>query len=546
MNSSYKFRAGLVFFFFCSLYVIIACNLYLIQIKQRDFFSSLAQQQYTLTLTTHPPRALILDRNGNPLAMNKESLSAFIEPKKIEQVAPLERFLKKHFPGALERWYAHRDAAFLFIKRKLTPEQQELIEQSGLTDIKVMKEPHRWYPIQASGHVVGITDIDNVGLFGIEALYNDQLAGTPSTFTLQKDARSGAFYFDKKTAKAGTEGSPVQLTLDSTLQFLVQEDVKDAVEHFQAKEGAVLVVNPKNGEIIVMTQYPSFDPNNTHTLEQELTKNKAATESYELGSVMKVFTALAALEEGLVTPDEIIDCQNVKTGYIDGFKISTWKAHDKLSFSQVIELSNNFGIAHVAKRLGPQLYDHYQRLGFGKKTALNWPGEQTGFVNPPHKWSRQSIISLSFGYELSATLVQLAQAFCMIANNGVSVTPHIILDAHNPHEIGQLMYKPETIETVRSMLERTVSQGTAHRGAIKGYTVLGKTGTANMVIDGQYSTKHNTYTFAGIIEKGNYKRVIVTFIKEVPNPKSTLYASSVAVPLFEKVAEHLILHDHIV
>lgn len=544
MNSSYKFRAGLVFLFFCSLYVIIACNLYLIQIKQRDFFSSLAQQQYTLTLTTHPPRALILDRNGNPLAMNKESLSAFIEPKKIEQVAQLERFLKKHFPNALERWYAHRDSAFLFIKRKLTPQQAELIEKSGLTDIKVMKEPHRWYPIQATGHVVGITDIDNCGLFGIEALYNNQLAGTPSTYTLQKDARSGAFYFDKKTAKAGTEGSPIQLTLDSTLQFLVQEDLKDAVAQFNAKEGAVLVINPKNGEIIVMAQYPTFDANDTQALNLELTKNKVITESYELGSVMKAFTALAALAENVVTPDEIIDCQNVKTGYIDGFKISTWKAHDKLTFSQVIELSNNFGIAHVAKRLGPKLYEHYRLLGFGKKTALNWPGEQSGFVQPPQSWSRQSIISLSFGYEISATLMQLAQAFCMIANNGIFVEPRILMNA--PNNSQKQLYSTQTITQLRAMLERTVSQGTAHRGAIKGYTVLGKTGTANMVIDGQYSTSHNTYTFAGIIEHGNYQRVVITFIKEVPNPKSTLYASSVAVPLFEKVAEHLILHDHIV
>lgn len=546
MNKNYKFRAGLVFLFFASLYFIIACNLYLIQIRQRDFFNTLAQQQYTINITTHPPRALIYDSNGSPLAINKETISAFIEPGKLTQIPQLERFLKKEFPQSYERLKANRDAQFLFIKRKLTPEQRDAIEKNGLTDIQFMKEPHRWYPLESVGHLTGITDIDNHGLFGIESLYNDYLAGSPSTFTLQKDARSHTFYFAKQTTKEGHNGKPIKLTIDSTLQFLAYEDLKETVSAYKAREGAVLVIDPKTGKIIVMAQYPSFDPNNTLQLNLELTKNKAATESYELGSVMKAFTAMAALEEQVVTPDEIIDCRNMKVGYFDGFKISTWKAHDKLSFSEVIELSNNFGVAEVAKRLGPKLYHHYRLLGFGQKTGLNWPGEQTGFINPPQSWSRQSIISLSFGYELSATVLQLALAFCIIANNGVPVLPWIIAEPHqNIVQPTQPLYRLDTINTMRDILERTVSQGTAHRGKIKGYKVMGKTGTANMVIDGHYNTKHNTYTFAGILERGDYQRVIVTFIREVPNPHSMLYASSVAVPLFEKVAEHIILHDRV-
>ncbi|HEX2977656.1 MAG TPA: penicillin-binding protein 2 [Candidatus Babeliales bacterium] len=546
MNKRYTFRAGLVFLFFCFLYLAIACNLYLIQIKQRDFFNNLAQQQYTLSITTHPPRALILDRVGVPLTINKESISAFIEPSKITNIAPLERFLKKEFPQSLERLKAHRDAQFLFIKRKLSPEQRTAIEQNEQADIQFMKEPHRWYPMESMGHIIGITDIDNHGLFGIESMFNNRLAGLPSTFALQKDARSGTYYFAKKTTKEGHEGEPVKLTIDSTLQFLAYEDLKDTVNAYNAREGAVLVLNPKTGEIIVMAQYPNFDPNNTQEVAMELTKNRAVTESYELGSVMKAFTALAALEEQVVTADEMIDCRNMKVGYFDGFKISTWKAHDMLSFSEVIELSNNFGVADIGKRLGPKLYEHYKRLGFGQKTALNWPGEQAGFVNPPSSWSRQSIISLSFGYELSATLLQLALSFCMIANNGIPVIPSII--AYPQQHIAQPtdpIYRPDTIATIRGILERTVSQGTAHRGKIKGYKVMGKTGTANMVVDGKYDTKRNTYTFAGILEKGDYQRVIVTFIREVPNPHSMLYASSVAVPLFEKVAEHVILHDRV-
>jgi cell division protein FtsI (penicillin-binding protein 3) len=546
MNKRYSFRAGLVFIVFCCAYFAIACNLYFIQIRQRDFFNTLAQQQYTISITTHPPRALIFDRMNVPLTINKESISAFVEPSKIKLIAPLERFLKCEFPQSLERLKLHRDAPFLFIKRKLTQEHRDAIEKNEIADIQFMKEPHRWYPMESMSHLIGITDIDNQGLFGIEALFNARLAGSPSTCTLQKDARSHTYYFAKKTTREGHEGESVKLTIDATLQFLAYEDLKGTVSYYNAKEGAVLVMNPQTGEILVMAQYPNFDPNNTQSVNLEFTKNKAATESYELGSVMKAFTAIAALEEQVVTPEEMIDCRNVKVGYFDGFKISTWKAHDKLSFSEVIELSNNFGIAQVAKRLGPKLHEHYRKLGFGTKTALNWPGEQSGFVNPPNCWSGQSIISLSFGYEVSATLLQLALAFCMIANNGIPVIPWIIADPRQKIVQPTMpLYRPDTIETMRGILERTVSQGTAHRGAIKGYKVMGKTGTANMVIDGKYDTKRNTYTFAGILEKGDYQRVIVTFIREVPNPHSMLYASSVAVPLFEKVAEHIILHDRV-
>ena len=543
MNNTAKLRSALIFLIFCILFGIIIFNLYIIQIQQKDFYNNLANQQYKLTITSYPSRAAIYDRNRIALTLNKETISAFIEPKSIQDAPALEQFLKSHFPDAFDRWKTNRTAQFLFIKRNLTNNQIAALQKADLKDIKLMKEPHRWYPMQSMAHLIGITDIDNKGLFGIEGLFNDQLSGTPSTFSVQKDARAGSLYFAQQLTDQGNQGTPVTLTIDSNLQFLAYEDLKETVESFKAKEGAALVIDPKTGEILVMVQYPSFDPNNTTCLDLQATKNKAVTESYELGSVMKVFTALAALEEGCATVDEIIDCKNCKVGFVDGFKISTWKAHDKLSFSEVIQLSNNFGVVDIAKRLNVKLYSHYKKLGFGNKTELNWPAEQTGFVNPPNKWSRQSIISLSFGYEVTATLLQLARAFSVFALGGKMLNPRIIYNKNANAQLGKQLYKPENIQTMNEILEKTVTHGTAHRGAIKGFKVSGKTGTANMVINGEYSTSHNTYTFAGTIEKGDYQRLIITFIKEVPNPHSMLYASSVAVPLFEKIAEHCILND---
>lgn len=548
MNTSYKIRSVFIFLIFCAFYLIILGNLYSIQIKQRHFFINLGQQQYNVTVTIPPARGLIYDRTGKQLlTVNKEYVSAFIMPKKLQSIDTLEQFLKKHFPHALERLHTNLDNHFMFIKRKLSSEQIALLEHEKIADIHLLKEPHRYYPFEATASLVGITDIDNNGLFGIEALLNERLSGAPSTFSLEKDARSGHFYFQRETKVEGTPGLPVTLTIDADLQFLAYEDLKETISEVSAQEGSVLIMNPMNGEIIVMTQYPGFDPNNTESLNLAYTKNKCVTEVYELGSVMKVFAGLAALEENVVQPDELIDCQDSKITYVDGFKISTWKAHGIIPFREVIQQSNNIGIAKVTQRLEEKMYDHYKKLGFGSKSGLSWPGEQTGFVNPPEKWSRQSIISLSFGYEITANIVQLAKAFSLFANNGCIVTPKITIDPASASQQSKPLYSPQSIALMRDILEKTVTEGTARKAAMQGYTVLGKTGTANMVIDGAYNKDHNVYTFAGIVEKGDYKRVIITFIKDVKNAhQQNLYASSIAVPLFERVAEHMLIHDAII
>ncbi len=543
MNERYKLRTSIIFLIVCLLYLIIIWNLYNIQINQHDFFIQLGKQQYAMTIIKNAERGLIYDRTGNHLlAGNKESFSAFIVPTHIKDPESLQNFLHQYFPAALERWHNNKQTSFMYVKRKLTPEQLAIIANCNVTDIQILKEPNRFYPVESLGHIVGITDIDNHGLFGIELLHNNYLAGSPTTFLLDRDARSENFYSTREIKSSGLQGKALQLTIDANMQFLAYEDLKETVHNFQAQEGAVLVMNPINGEILVMAQYPDFDPNTIESLNLELTKNRLVTESYELGSVMKPFVALACLEQAVVQPEEIIDCENKKIASINGFTISTWKEYGLLSFAEVIQHSNNIGIAKVAQRLGKQLYDHYKKIGFGTKTTLNWPGEQSGFITSPAQWSRQSLISLSFGYEITATLLQLGCAFCIIANNGIPIKPNLLLNPVNEHDNNQLpLYTQSSITTIRTILEKTVKEGTAKKAALNGYKVMAKTGTANMVINGKYNTEHNIYTVAGIIEKDSYKRVIVTFIKDSPQKK--LFASAVAAPLFERIAENFIIHD---
>lgn len=548
MNS---IRLNLVFFSFSLFYCALVINLFIIQIMQSSFFKSRAQHQYTTLITALLPRAEILDRNGKPLAINISRLSAFMIPAKMSQPKKLKKFLAEFFPRAYERLHKNQKSsqpAFFYIKRYLTDQEVQIIKESGLRDIHFLKEPNRFYPVSAAGQVIGMTDIDNKGLFGLEKAYDSILAGNPAIYSLEQEGRSGHYHFNKTAQAEGNQGTPITLTIDSTLQFLAYEEAKEAVNSLHAAEGAVLILDPAQGDILAMAHYPGFDPNIRETKpDLEKTKNKIVTDTYELGSVIKVFLALAALEEKVVTPDEIIDCHNTKTALIDGFKVNTLKAHGLLTFSQVIELSNNIGTSKIAQRLGPLLYSHYRRCGFGQKTGLHFPGEQKGFVNPPNKWSKLSIFSLSFGYEIRATLLQLARAFSLIANNGFLVTPRLLfLSSHAPafDKTQTSLYKPETVAQMREILKKTITRGTARRGHINGYEIFGKTGSANLISDGIYDPNRNIFTFVGLIEKESYKRIIVTFIKETTKPHAT--ASSTAVPFFEKIAHKMLIHDKII
>lgn len=539
-SKQYKIRSAIVFLFFCMLYACIMFNLYLIQIKNHEFYTHLGEKQYLVTITQAPPRAPIYDRSGiTCLALNKDSVSAFILPKSLDAPETLKPFLKKHFPQAFVRLNEHHNSYFMYIKRRLTNEQIALITKSNIQDIKLLSEPSRFYPVQAAGQIIGITDIDNNGLFGIEMQYNNRLAGSPSTFTLEKDARSGHFYFQKKTKIQGRPGTPITLTIDSDLQFILNEELQNTIEEHQAKEGSAIIINPRNGEILAMTNSPGFDPNNTeHLTDMETTKNKVVTEVYELGSVIKACSALAALENGSVTLDELIDCENKLTTYMDGRRINTvpQTVAGLIPFSEVVAKSNNIGIAKVAKRVDTKIYDYYKRLGFGTKTGIPFPGEQKGFVNHPQNWSKQSIISLSYGYEISASLLQLARAFSIIANDGYDVIPTLILEETPQKTSQKKLFSTDSVNGIKEILYKRLP-------TITDYKLMYKTGTANTLINGEYDQSKNIFTCAGIVEKGDYQRVIVVFIKEVA--KKNVYAATVAAPLLMQVAKKLLIHDQI-
>ncbi len=533
----YKPRLSFVLLLFVLFFCIILIRLFLLQIYQKDFFRLLAWQQYSFSIKVNLPRGDIYDRWGKDLLVfNRDVPSAFILPRQFNERKKTERFLQKFYPAVYKKMKANPDKHFLWLDRILSDEQAQKIREDGTPDIQFIDEPRRFYFSSAFSHLLGFTDIDGKGISGIELEFEEWLAGKPMHLNIQKDARSSNFYFGKDIEDPGCCGKPVTLTIDKNIQTLAFEELKGCVDGYQAVAGSVLVLDPETGEILAMTNYPSFNPNDKSIKNLDVTKNFIVTECFELGSVMKAFLALAALSEGVVSLDEEIDCQG-KIAYVNGVKVENWKSLGVLSFVDVIRFSSNVGTAKVALRLGPKLYEHLKRVGFGEKTGIEFPGEREGFVNSPKNWSRPSPIVMSFGYEIMASLLQLGRAFCVFANGGYLINPTLVIQPKTKSDRSRVkIYDDKVISQMRQILKKV---GDLY--PIKGCDVFGKTGTARCAIPGGYSDKEHVYTFAGIVEKGDYKRVIVAFINRPQ--KAHMWASESAAPLFQRVAERMIIYE---
>lgn len=540
MNRSDTLRIVFIFCIFVAMSIAALFTLFSLQIRQHHFFIDLAQKQYTLKITSTPERGCIYDRNNTFLSSNKDGCAAFITPKNLQNPEGVTTFLATHFPQALTRYENNKEAHFCYIKRGLSEYEEELIKNSGLTDIQLLKEPKRVYHVPEALTITGITNRDNEGLFGFEWSHNKQLTGTPSEYTLQKDARSHYFSSTRTEVLNGTAAEDIHTTLDAQLQRIAQEELTKKAESCSAQEGGLLIMNPETGEILAAATYPHFELNTITSVDMRTTKNNCFTQVYEFGSVCKAFTALAALEEKVVTADEVIDCHNTKLAYFKKRKITTVTPQGKVTFAEIIQHSNNIGIAKVAFRLQERLYDYFKLFGFGQKTGLSFPGQQYGFINPPEKWSAHSIISLSYGYEMSATLLQLVRAFSMFANGGRLVTPHILTSPIC--EFSPQIVSTEALTTMRTILEETTRKGSARYAYIPGYTILAKTGTANFLVDGFYDEDKKIYCFLVIIEKGTYKRIIGAYLKDTAHKQS--YASTVVAPMCKAVMEKMVIHEH--
>ncbi len=540
-------RVKYIYIFFISLFILIGLRVIYLQAFRRTFFKKLAENQYYRLIPQEAKRGKIFDACGRILATSINSYSVFADPFLIEDVKPAVEVLsgqlaipKKDLEAKLQK-----KKRFVWIKRKISWEEKEKLRAFKLKGIGFIREGKRYYPQEnLAASVLGIVDIDNKGLEGLELYYDRYLRGKRGWVRTLQDSTLEEVFIDPQIVSP-QEGADLHLSLDIQLQYRVEKYLFETISQFLAKEGSVVVMRADTGEILALASYPSFNPNFVSRYPLEARKNRAICDIFEPGSVFKIVTLLAALEEKKFSEEDKIFCEN-GAFKIPGAILHDWKPYGMLSFREVFKKSSNIGVAKISNSLGRSiLYHQIKKLGFGAKTGIDLPGEMPGKIKPLSLWSHTSNYIVPIGQEVAVNLLQLASAFASIANGGYLVKPHLVRRISSPFIEKDLpierrkIFSPSVAERAKNILIETVKDGTGRLAYIEARTIGGKTGTAQHfdIKLGRYSPSDYRASFVGFVETEEAPIVIAVSIFA---PKKSHLGGVVAAPLFKKIAREVI------
>src|SRR5687768_1781649 len=535
----------------------IQARLLYLQVHRHDDLQARAESQSARTMDISAKRGDILDRHGRVLAYSVDADSVYGVPSEIENAADAAAMLcaaltdcaPKEQDTLTARLRQRR--AFVYVRRRVTPPQARRIAELGLEGIGFIKEDRRFYPKkQLAAQLLGFVGVDNKGLAGIEAAYDSQISGTLGKLLYQTDARGRAF---SRLERPPTAGATVELTIDEYLQHIAERELRDAVVRNRAAGGTVLILAPKTGEILALANEPTFNPNAFSTASPEhrreiaLIGNRAVQDIYEPGSTFKVVTASAAIEERVIGVDDMIDVSGGRIRF--GSRVID-DTHDygTLSFTDVMVKSSNVGAIRVGLRLGPERLGLYvRRFGFGRALSPDFPAEATGIVWDPRKLDSSALASMSMGYQVGVTPLQMVAAISSVANGGDLLQPRVVRalvrDGKRtevmPAVLGRTISR-DTAATLTGIMEQIVERGTATYAQVSGYTIAGKTGTASKLVNGRYSNTDYFASFVGFLPSRN---PVATIIVVIDSPHAHgYYGGPIAGPVFQRIAEATLRH----
>ena len=524
----------------------IAAKLFTIQIQHGRRLTERAARQYQRLVPLVSRRGTIFDRAGRELAVSLRVSSVFAQPTAIANPRETARALAPILGQPARELQARlsADKTFVWLQRQLEPRQAEAISDLGLKGIGLVPESRRYYPRQdLASHVLGMVGLDDRGLEGVEHLYDDLLGGKPQFVSAQQDAL-GRLVFRQEEPEPKTPIFDLYLTIDEVLQYVTERELARAVERSGAKAGTAVILDPVSGEILALANQPTFDPNHYKAASSAAKRNRAAADYVEPGSVFKVILAAGAIEEGVVSPTDLVYGENGSIE-VSGVTIRDHGKYGWLTVREVLAQSSNVGAIKLGQKLGKSLYYHYMSaFGFGNLTGVDLPGETPGLIRRPKGWSALSLPVLSLGQEVSVTAIQFATAFAAVANGGSLLRPHVVRSlrtqdgavARNvePAVVRRVISEP-TARTLLEMLTSVVEEGTGKEAAVPGYTVAGKTGTAQKVdpATGRYSHRKIVASFVGAIPAEAPRLVILVMIDE---PETLRWGGSIAAPTFREIA----------
>ena len=516
----------------------VVCRVFYLQILNKDFLINEGDARAIRSVTIPAYRGTITDRNGEPLAVSTPVASIWAVPGKVlDSSADLSELagLLDTSAAEIRQFLAGRqDKNFVYMKRHVPPDVARRVRALKIPGINTSKEYKRYYPVgEVASHLVGFTNVDDEGQEGIELAFDDWLRGVPGKKRVLKDLY-GSVVKDIENIKQPVPGESLTLALDQRLQYLAYRELNSAVINHKARGGMLLLLGVRTGEVLALAVQPPFNPNNRAHLKGNLYRNRVVTDVFEPGSTVKPFTIAAALISGLYQPETMID---TGPGHmtIGRYSISDLNNYGTLSISDVIRKSSNVGTTKVALSLGPErLWELHHKIGFGSLTMSEYPGEAAGTLNNYADWSKLDLATASYGYGISVTAMQLAQAYSVIASGGllypISFQKVTAVPAHR-----RVMPEMVAFEVNRMMRAVIGPGGSGRRAAVNGYHVAGKTGTVHKTSDSGYAEDSYVSLFAGFAPATEPRLVLVVVIDD---PGAGQYFGGlVAAPVFANVME---------
>lgn len=549
-NLFYKRRFGIIVVLVSLWFIAILLRLIDLQVIHSEEYLQKAKKQHFWEIELNARRGEIYDRNGEVLAMSIGSHSIYIIPKEIDNPIRTSLILSNYLSISAEDIFNRikNNGGFFWLKRKVNSEVAQEIMNVKLPGVYTIEESSRYYPARdLSSHVVGFVGIDNIGLEGSELYYDKELRGNSVKVKILKDAWNRDVIVQGGLSQEQVKGADLYLTISSELQYIVEEELGIWIKEHNAKRGVAVIMNPNNGEIYALANYPDYDLNRFNEYPIENQRNLAIQMEFEPGSIFKVLIAAAALEEGIVKPTDVFDCENGSIK-IAGFIIRDHKPFGLLNFEEIIKNSSNVGAIKVGLKLGSfNLYNYSRKLGIGEETKIDLYGERRGYIRQLNKWSGLSIGAVSIGQEVFVTPIQMLKVLSIIANGGYDVRPHIGYKLVYPDNVVKyLEFKSDkvekllsdyTISALKQFLRGAVVEGTGKLAELEGYGVAGKTGTAQKI------GPSRTYADGGIIASfmgyfPSYRPEVVMLIL-IDEPKGIFWGSQVAAPLFSRIAKRV-------
>lgn len=533
---SYNWRRRLVLSLFLLIGIGLVGRAVQLQYVEQEFLTAQGESRQLRTVPIPASRGMLLDRHGEPLAISTPVQSVWAEPKPLleaeDRWPELARLLNLSRPKLKRLVFDRQDRKFVYLRRQITPDQAEQVTALKIPGLGLVTEYRRYYPAGAvAAQLLGGTDIDDKGQEGLELAFDSHLRAQPGARQVRLD-RHGRIIDDLAQLRPPKHGENLRLGIDLWLQYHAYRELQRAVLKHRAQSGTVVVLDVVTGEVLAMVQAPSYNPNGDRSADPDRRRNRAVTDLYEPGSVMKPFTVLTALASGIYDPSDRID---TTPGHwrIGGYRISDIRNFGELDLRGVLVKSSNVAAARIALDLpGDALWETLDRVGIGQPLRVGYPGEAVGILREPGQWVQTDQASLGYGYGLSATPLHIAQAYMVLGNRGVR---HPISFLAHPRADGERMLPREYCDAVLRMMQGvTGPEGTARRVRLPGYTVAAKTGTVRKMVDGVYSARHHVSIIAGVVPARHPRLAILVL---VDTPRSGKYfGGEVAGPVFREVA----------